>query len=85
MDLDFMWMAVLAAGCAVVCILLKKHYRNRMEAVYQEMLQKLDKAIGGEIQDTVYDESMDAAVVERLNRVVQISGMNQGKQSVKGI
>ena len=28
---------------------------------------------------TAYNESMDAAVVERLNRVVQISGMNQGK------
>ncbi len=42
-------------------------------------MQRLDRAIGGEIQDTAYDESMDTAVTERLNRVVQISRMNQGK------
>lgn len=67
------------AGCAIACILIKKYYQNRMEATYQELLLKLDRAIGGEIQNTAYDESMDAAVAERLNRVVQISGMNQEK------
>lgn len=67
------------AGCTIVCILIKKYYHNRMEATYQELLLKLDRAIGGEIQNTAYDESMDAAIVERLNRVVQISGMNQEK------
>lgn len=75
----FVFMAVILAGCAVVCILLKRYYQDRMEATYQEMLQKLDKAIGGEVQDLVYDESMDAAVAERLNRVIRITGMNQGK------
>ena len=75
----FVFMAVILAGCAVVCILLKRCYQDRMEATYQEMLQKLDKAIGGEVQDLVYDESMDAAVAERLNRVIRITGMNQGK------
>ena len=35
--------------------------------------------MAGKYQDTAYDESMDAAVAERLNRVVQISGMNQEK------
>lgn len=67
------------AGCIVSCILIKKYYQNRVEATYQELLLKLDRAIGGGIQDTAYDESMDAAVAERLNRVVQISGMNQEK------
>lgn len=67
------------AGCTIVCILIKKYYHNRMEATYQELLLKLDRAIGGEIQNTAYDESMDAAIAERLNRVVQISGMNQEK------
>lgn len=79
MDRYIVLVAVILVGCVVVCVLLKQYYQNRMEAVYQVMLQKLDKAIGGEVQDTVYDESMEAAVVERLNRVVQISGMNQGK------
>lgn len=66
-------------GCIVICMLLKRYYQNRMETTYQELIQKLDRAIGGEILETAYDESMDAAVVERLNRVVQVSGMNQGK------
>ncbi len=66
-------------GCAVAYLLLKRHYQNRMEETYQELLQRLDRAIGGEIQDTSYNESIDEAVMERLNRVVQISGMNQGK------
>lgn len=66
-------------GCTAAGLILKRYYQNRMEETYQELLQKLDRAIGGEIQDTAYNESMDAAVVERLNRVVQISGMNQGK------
>lgn len=67
------------AGAAMVCIWMKRYYQSKMEATYQELLLKLDRAIGGEIQNTAYDESMDAAVVERLNRVVQISGMNQEK------
>lgn len=79
MDRYIVLVAVILAGCVIVCVLLKRYYQNRMEAVYQVMLQKLDKAIRGEVQDTVYDESMEAAVVERLNRVVQISGMNQGR------
>ncbi|MDE7422412.1 MAG: HAMP domain-containing histidine kinase [Lachnospiraceae bacterium] len=79
MDRYIVLVAVILVGCVVVCLFLKRYYQKRMEAVYQAMLQKLDKAIGGEVQDTVYDESMEAAVVERLNRVVQISGMNQGK------
>lgn len=79
MDRYIVLVAVILAGCVTVCVLLKQYYQNRMEAVYQVMLQKLDKAIRGEVQYTVYDESMEAAVVERLNRVVQISGLNQGK------
>lgn len=65
--------------CVLVCVLLRQYYQSRMRTVYQVILQKLDKAIRGEVQDTVYDESMEAAVLERLNRVVQISGMNQRK------
>lgn len=79
MDRCIGFVTVILVGCVIVCVLLKRYYQNRMEAVYQVMLQKLDKAIRGKVQENVYDESMEAAVVERLNRVVQISGMNQGK------
>lgn len=67
------------AVCMAVCILSNYYARKKMEAIYQDLLQRLDRAIGGEIQNVVYDESMDMAVTERLNRIVQISGMNQGK------
>lgn len=71
--------AVMLTACAIVCILRSYHIQKKMEVTYQNLLQRLDRAIGGEIQDTTYDESMDAALTERLNRVVQISGMNQRK------
>lgn len=70
--------AVMLAVCAMVCMLLSHHIQKKMEVTYQNLLQRLDRSIGGEIQDTAYDESMDTAVTERLNRIVQISGMNQG-------
>lgn len=66
-------------GCVIVCLLLRRYYRNKMETTYQALLQKLDAAMGGKNLETVYDESMDGAVAERLNRLVQISGMNQDK------
>lgn len=79
MDRYIALVAAILAGCVIVFILLKRYYQNRMEATYQEMLQKLDRAIGGEVQDTIYDESMDAAVAERLNRLIRISKMSQSK------
>ncbi len=71
--------AVMMVVCVIVCMLLSYHIQKEMKVTYQNLLQRLDRAIGGEIQDTAYDESMDTAVAERLNRVVQISRMNQGK------
>ena len=71
--------AVFLVGCAIVCIIVSRHFQRQIKLSYQNILQKLDRAIGGEIQDTVYDESMDAAITERLNRIIQIAGMNQGK------
>lgn len=73
------FIAVVLLGFAAACILLRRYYRNRMESVYQNLLQSLDRVLGGETLDTVFDESMDAAVAERLNRLVQISGMNQDR------
>lgn len=67
------------AACAIICRMFRFHVQKQMQSAYQNILQRLDRAIGGEMQDTVYDESMDAAVTERLNRIVKISGMNQGK------
>ncbi len=70
-----------ASFCAA-CFLflyLRRHSRKKMEKTYQQLLTRLDRAMGGQIQETAYDESMDAAVTERLNRVVRISRMHQEK------
>lgn len=73
------WMMALLAGCVIVCVLSNRRAQKRAETVYQNLLQRLDRAIGGEIQPVVYDESVDMAVAERLNRIVRICGMNQGR------
>lgn len=73
------FLEIMLAGCLFVCVFLCRNAQKKMEATYQNLLQRLDRAIGGQIQDTAYDESMDAAVAERLNRIVQISAMNQGR------
>jgi DNA-binding response OmpR family regulator len=65
--------------CAGICLLVKRYYQSKMETALQELLEKLDRAIGGEVQEAVYDESMDAAIVERLNRMVEIYEMNLDK------
>lgn len=75
----FAFMVVMLVGCAIVCLFFRRQEQKKMEAAYQQLLQRLDRAIGGEMQAAAYDESLDAAIAERLNRVVQISGMNQEK------
>lgn len=63
----------------MVCMLLVYYRQKKIENTYQNLLQRLDRAIGGQIQDTVYDESLEAAVTERLNRLVKTFGMSQKK------
>lgn len=58
--------AVMLVVCAMACMLLSHHISKKMEVTYQNLLQRLDRAIGGEVQDTTYDESMDAAVVAKI-------------------
>lgn len=41
------------------------------------LLQRMDNAIHGQIQEMAYDESMDAAITQRLNRLLQIAGMHK--------
>lgn len=63
--------------CIVICLYIKKYYQEKMSQVYQDLLQKLDRAAAGEIQPEIYDESLDAAVTTRLDRIVQIQGMDK--------
>ncbi len=51
--------------------------RRQARKTYTYILQVLDRAIAGQLQPSAYDESMHAAVIERLNRVVQITHMHR--------
>lgn len=66
---------VVVAGIAIVCI--RRYYRKRMQAATQMLLERLDRAIGGEMQEEVFDESVDAAVTGRLNRLLELTNMHQ--------
>ena len=66
---------VVVAGIAIVCI--RRYYRKRMQAATQMLLERLDRAIGGEMQEEIFDESVDAAVTERLNRLLELTNMHQ--------
>ena len=62
-------MSVLILLCILFCLLVQQHYKREMEAVYQGLLLKLDRAITLGAGGVSYDESMDAAVSERLRRI----------------
>ena len=81
---SFLWFAAGAAVCAAVSICLLVKERGKMKALLQETLQKLDQAISGNLQDVTYDESMDGAVAERLNKLVEMAGTqrDRARQSV---
>lgn len=72
-------MAVLVLLCILVCLLVREHYKREMQTTYQSLLLKLDRAITLGVGEVSYDESMDAAVSERLRRILEIAGMNKEK------
>lgn len=70
-------MAVLAAAAGIAIVCIRRYYRKRMQAATQMLLERLDRAIGGEIQEEIFDESVDAAVTEKLNRLLELTNMHQ--------
>ena len=45
-------------------------YRNKMLSQYNSFLNKADEILGGKQIDMRYDESLDSAISERLNRIL---------------
>lgn len=79
-----MWIFLMAAlflVCTAFCAWIVCRYRKNMRKQYELLLQRLDKILGGEKLDTVYDESLDAAVSHRLNRIMEIFQM--GKEAAE--
>lgn len=70
---------IIAVFIGIIFYLLAALWRERKntENLLDELLQKLDRAIHGEIQELRYDESMEAAITERFNRLIEISGINK--------
>ena len=60
------------AGAAGFAFWYQRRIRRQMDTV----LERLDRAIGGTIQENTYDESIESAVTQRLNQLVEISRLN---------
>lgn len=52
-------------------------YRNKMLFQYNNFLNKVDKILSGKQIDMTYDETVDSAISERLNRIMEISDMQK--------
>ena len=61
----------------VILVLVIRWYRNKMLSQYNSFLNKADEILSGKRIDIMYDESLDSAISERLNRIVEISRMQK--------
>lgn len=71
MSKEFIMITAFVVLLAIICYLLKE--RNEYKRTLNSILGRLDLAISGIEQKTIYDESMDSAITERLNQLVTIS------------
>lgn len=77
MDMRIFLTAAFFLVCAAFCAWFIRRCRENMKKQYEILLQRLDKILGGEKLEAVYDESLDAAVSDRLNRIMEISQMRK--------
>ena len=61
----------------IIIYLIIRWYRNKLFAQYQNFLDKTDEILSGKKIDLSYDESLDSAISERLNRIMEISHMQK--------
>lgn len=61
----------------VLIYLAIRWYRNKLLAQYQNFLDKTDEILSGRQTAISYDETMDSAISERLNRIIEISRMQK--------
>lgn len=58
---------------SILLYMIIRWYRNKLLAEYQNFLDKTDEILSGKRIELSYDESMDSAISERLNRIMEIS------------
>ena len=79
MRVEIAIVAVLFLFCGMVCLMVRRYYRREMEETYQNLLLKLDRALSQGVESVTYDESMDAAVTERLRRILEGAELNRDR------
>ena len=57
--------------------LIIRWYKNKLSTEYQNFLNKTDEILSGKKIDLSYDESLDSAISERLNRIMEIACMQK--------
>lgn len=70
---------VCAALCGAASLAATRSCRKKMQVEMDGLLQALDRTIGGELVEASFDESMNSAVAERLNRIVQLWGEQKAR------
>ena len=56
--------------------LLARDCRNKKKEM-EVLLQRLDDALNGEVEASAYDESLDSAITERLDKPLRSSSMGK--------
>lgn len=61
----------------IILGLVIRWYKNKLLSQYNSFLNKADEILSGKQIDIIYDESLDSAISERLNRIIEISHMQK--------
>ena len=61
----------------ILSYLIIRWYRNKLLTEYQNFLDKTDEILSGKKIDLSYDESLDSAISDRLNRIMEIFHMQK--------
>ncbi len=70
---------ILPIGLLAGFLFARHYYLKKSRKEYGNLLEKLDRALSGTPSETLYDESMDSAITERLNQLLQVFQMSQEK------
>ena len=62
-----------------VCLFAMVQYRKNLDKQMNHILEILDRALDGQKTLAVFDESADAAISERINRLLDISNASYRK------
>lgn len=76
----YIWVSVTVMACMVfLCSYIVLKEKKKSRNMLQRELQKLERAISGNLQEEYFDESMDAAITKRLNQLVEMAGMQRDR------